>query len=106
MLELEGLQVAVEAQVECEPPPDTWCHVKCQQHQVRTVGGHRRWPQPVVSLSCCELVTGQALTLDSRWTPQLGHMPCGVPFSRQGFLYSSSIAHLLLFHPGIPEFQF
>ncbi|MEJ1285834.1 hypothetical protein NN561_016831 [Cricetulus griseus] len=33
VMELEGLEVAVEAQVECEPPPDTWCHVKCQQHQ-------------------------------------------------------------------------
>lgn len=45
MLELEGLEVAVEAQVECEPPPDTWCRAKCQQHQVRTTGGHRRWPR-------------------------------------------------------------
>lgn len=33
VLVLEGLEVAVEAQVECEPPPDTWCHIKCQQHQ-------------------------------------------------------------------------
>lgn len=34
VLELEGREVAVEAQVECDPPPDTWCHVTCQQHQV------------------------------------------------------------------------
>lgn len=34
VMELEGLEVAVEAQVECEPPPDTWCHIRCQQHQV------------------------------------------------------------------------
>lgn len=33
MLVLEGLEVAVEAQVQCEPPPDTWCHIRCQQHQ-------------------------------------------------------------------------
>nr|XP_021519155.1 plexin-B1 isoform X2 [Meriones unguiculatus] len=33
VLELEGLEVAVEAQVECEPPPDTWCHIRCQQRQ-------------------------------------------------------------------------
>lgn len=45
VLELEGLEVAVEAQVECEPPPDTWCRAKCQQHQVRTMGGCRRWPR-------------------------------------------------------------
>lgn len=69
---------------------------------VCTDASHR----PVVDLSCHELVTGQALTLDSRWTPQLGHIPRGVPVSHQGFLYSNSIAHFLLFHPGIPEFQF
>lgn len=45
MLELGSREVAVEAQVECAPPPDVWCHVKCQQHQVRTSGGHRHWPQ-------------------------------------------------------------
>lgn len=33
-MELEGREVAVEAQVECEPPPDTQCHVTCRQHQV------------------------------------------------------------------------
>lgn len=33
VLVLEGLEVAVEAQVQCEPPPDTWCHIRCQQHQ-------------------------------------------------------------------------
>lgn len=42
MLVLEGLEVAVEAQVECEPPPDTWCHIKCQQHQVWNMQG---WAQ-------------------------------------------------------------
>uniref|UniRef100_U3F4G2 Plexin-B1 n=1 Tax=Callithrix jacchus TaxID=9483 RepID=U3F4G2_CALJA len=33
VMELEGLQVVVEARVECEPPPDTQCRVTCQQHQ-------------------------------------------------------------------------
>ncbi|XP_027625116.1 plexin-B1 [Tupaia chinensis] len=33
VLELEGLEVAVEARVECEPPPDTQCQITCQQHQ-------------------------------------------------------------------------
>nr|XP_012323057.1 plexin-B1 isoform X2 [Aotus nancymaae] len=33
VMELEGLKVVVEARVECEPPPDTQCHVTCQQHQ-------------------------------------------------------------------------
>lgn len=35
MMELEGHEVVVEAQVKCEPPPDTRCHVTCQQHQVQ-----------------------------------------------------------------------
>lgn len=34
-MELEGREVAVAAQVECEPPPDTRCRVTCQQHQVQ-----------------------------------------------------------------------
>ncbi|KAM4863155.1 plexin-B1 [Urocitellus parryii] len=34
VLELEGLEVVVEARVECELPPDTMCHVTCQQHQL------------------------------------------------------------------------
>ncbi|XP_058144446.1 plexin-B1 isoform X2 [Dasypus novemcinctus] len=34
VMELEGREVAVEARVQCEPPPDTWCHVTCQQHQL------------------------------------------------------------------------
>lgn len=33
VLELGSREVAVEAQVECAPPPDVWCHIKCQQHQ-------------------------------------------------------------------------
>nr|XP_006978346.2 plexin-B1 [Peromyscus maniculatus bairdii]XP_015852465.2 plexin-B1 [Peromyscus maniculatus bairdii]XP_042137639.1 plexin-B1 [Peromyscus maniculatus bairdii] len=33
VMELEGHEVAVEAQVECEPPPDTWCYIKCRPHQ-------------------------------------------------------------------------
>ncbi|KAL0599833.1 Plexin-B1 [Plecturocebus cupreus] len=33
VMELEGLEVVVEARVECEPPPDIQCHVTCQQHQ-------------------------------------------------------------------------
>ncbi|XP_032145583.1 plexin-B1 isoform X2 [Sapajus apella] len=33
VMELEGLEVVVEARVECEPPPDTQCRVTCQQHQ-------------------------------------------------------------------------
>lgn len=37
-MELEGHEVAVEAQVECEPPPDTWCYIKCRPHQVQTTG--------------------------------------------------------------------
>lgn len=43
-MQLEGLEVVVKARVECELPPDTWCHVTCQQHQVQTMGawmGHR-----------------------------------------------------------------
>uniref|UniRef100_A0A9L0SCF1 Plexin B1 n=1 Tax=Equus caballus TaxID=9796 RepID=A0A9L0SCF1_HORSE len=34
VMELEGHEVVVEAQVKCEPPPDTRCHVTCQQHQL------------------------------------------------------------------------
>lgn len=34
VMELEGLEVVVEARVECEPPPDSQCHVTCQQHQL------------------------------------------------------------------------
>lgn len=37
-MELEGREVAVAAQVECEPPPDTRCHVMCQRLQVRALG--------------------------------------------------------------------
>ncbi|XP_014394462.1 PREDICTED: plexin-B1, partial [Myotis brandtii] len=36
VMELEGREVAVAAEVECELPPDTRCHVTCQQHQVQT----------------------------------------------------------------------
>lgn len=36
MMELEGLEVAVEAQVKCELLPDTSCHITCRQHQVQT----------------------------------------------------------------------
>ncbi|PNI80857.1 PLXNB1 isoform 5 [Pan troglodytes] len=39
VMELEGLEVVVEARVECEPPPDTQCHVTCQQHQVEPLTG-------------------------------------------------------------------
>lgn len=34
MMELEGREVVVEARVECEPPPETQCHVTCRQNQV------------------------------------------------------------------------
>ncbi|KAM7063408.1 plexin-B1 isoform 2-T2 [Molossus nigricans] len=34
VMELEGREVVVAAQVECELPPDTRCHVTCQQHQL------------------------------------------------------------------------
>ncbi|XP_054450706.1 plexin-B1 [Pteronotus mesoamericanus] len=34
VMELEGREVAVPAQVECELPPDTRCHVTCQQLQL------------------------------------------------------------------------
>ncbi|XP_015423751.1 PREDICTED: plexin-B1, partial [Myotis davidii] len=34
VMELEGREVAVAAEVECELPPDTRCHVTCQQHQL------------------------------------------------------------------------
>ncbi|XP_004368544.1 plexin-B1 [Trichechus manatus latirostris] len=34
VMELEGREVVVAAQVECEPPPDTRCHVTCQQYQL------------------------------------------------------------------------
>uniref|UniRef100_A0A8C9ASH5 Plexin B1 n=1 Tax=Prolemur simus TaxID=1328070 RepID=A0A8C9ASH5_PROSS len=34
VMELEGLEVVVGARVECELPPDTQCHVICQQHQL------------------------------------------------------------------------
>ncbi|XP_072797302.1 plexin-B1 isoform X1 [Vicugna pacos] len=34
VMELEGHEVLVEARVECEPPPDTRCHVTCQTHQL------------------------------------------------------------------------
>lgn len=58
MLELEGLEVAVEAQVECEPPPDTWCHAKCQQHQVRATGGHRHRSWAMCLVGSLSLVRG------------------------------------------------
>lgn len=34
-MELEGREVVVEARIECELPPDTRCHVTCQQHEVQ-----------------------------------------------------------------------
>ncbi|KAM4821370.1 plexin-B1 [Thomomys bottae] len=34
VMELEGREVAVEARVECEPPPHTTCRITCQQHQL------------------------------------------------------------------------
>ncbi|XP_073916105.1 plexin-B1 isoform X1 [Castor canadensis] len=34
VMELEGLEVAVEAQVKCELLPDTSCHITCRQHQL------------------------------------------------------------------------
>ncbi|KAM9185721.1 plexin-B1 isoform 2-T2 [Dugong dugon] len=34
VMELEGREVVVAAQVECEPPPDTRCRVICQQYQL------------------------------------------------------------------------
>ncbi|XP_053525163.1 plexin-B1 isoform X4 [Artibeus jamaicensis] len=34
VMELEGREVAVAAQVQCEPPPDTRCRVTCQQLQL------------------------------------------------------------------------
>ncbi|XP_035935149.2 plexin-B1 [Halichoerus grypus] len=34
VMELEGREVAVEARVECEPPPDARCHVTCRRHQL------------------------------------------------------------------------
>ncbi|XP_007953477.1 plexin-B1 [Orycteropus afer afer] len=34
VMELEGHEVVVAAQVECELPPDTRCHVTCQKHQL------------------------------------------------------------------------
>ena len=48
MMELEGHEVVVEARVECELPPDTRCHVTCQQHQVQIPSpgwARARWPQ-------------------------------------------------------------
>lgn len=44
MMELEGHEVVVEAQVKCEPPPDTRCHVTCQQHQVQIDPQSRKGP--------------------------------------------------------------
>uniref|UniRef100_A0A8D1WDA6 Plexin-B1 n=1 Tax=Sus scrofa TaxID=9823 RepID=A0A8D1WDA6_PIG len=34
VMELEGREVVVEARIECELPPDTRCHVTCQQHEL------------------------------------------------------------------------
>lgn len=34
VMELEGREVLVEARIECELPPDTRCHVTCQQHEL------------------------------------------------------------------------
>ncbi|XP_007533648.1 plexin-B1 isoform X1 [Erinaceus europaeus] len=34
VMELEGREVVVQAVVECEPSPDTWCRVTCQQLQL------------------------------------------------------------------------
>ncbi|MBW01468.1 Plexin-B1, partial [Eschrichtius robustus] len=34
VMELEGHEVVAEARVECELPPDTRCHVTCQQYQL------------------------------------------------------------------------
>lgn len=33
-MELEGREVVVEARVECEPPPDTRCHITCRPYQL------------------------------------------------------------------------
>lgn len=48
VMELEGREVVVEAQVECEPPPDTRCRVTCQRHQVQVISawaGKGAWPR-------------------------------------------------------------
>ncbi|GAB5568031.1 plexin-B3 isoform X2 [Prionailurus iriomotensis] len=34
VMELEGREVVVEARVECEPPPETQCHITCRQNQL------------------------------------------------------------------------
>lgn len=52
MMELEGREVVVEARVECEPPPDTRCHITCRPYQVH----------PRVLGTGCRLAAGRRLS--------------------------------------------
>lgn len=95
-MELEGLEVAVEAQVECEPPPGAWCHIKCQQHQVRTTGA---W-------------VGIDWLLTSAGYPSCAMCLMGSPFPSltsklmsQGFYLLIPLL-ILSIYSGIPEFQY
>lgn len=101
--------MAVEAQVECEPPPGAWCHIKCQQHQVRTAGAWVGIDWLSTSAGYIVLVTAQALTLRDKWPPQLCHVPHGVPMTSklmsQGFCLLIPLL-ILSIYSGIPEFQF
>lgn len=63
VMELEGREVAVEARVECEPPPDARCHVTCRRHQVRVtrarVGeGALATGRPPTSAGCTMFILG------------------------------------------------
>lgn len=105
-MELEGLEVAVEAQVECEPPPGAWCHIKCQQHQVWTAGAWVGIDWLSTSAGYIVLVTAQALTLRNRWLPQLSPFPSLTSkLMSQGFCLLIPLLILSL-HSGTPQFQF
>lgn len=64
VMELEGREVVVEAQVECEQLPDTRCRVTCQQQQVWITGTWVGWLP--TSAGCTTLTPAQALTLRPR----------------------------------------
>lgn len=62
MMELEGREVVLEAQVACELPPDTQCRVTCQPHQVQIMSAWvaTGWPPPLAGRTT--LIPAQVLT--------------------------------------------
>lgn len=62
VMELEGREVVLEAQVACELPPDTQCRVTCQPHQVQIMSAWvaTGWPPPLAGRTT--LIPAQVLT--------------------------------------------